>query len=237
MVGLGLVRRAVSRLPEHAAVPAALGLALGAVLPDIDLIPTAIAYLFGRTDLVEAFHRTFTHSVFLVLLLGAIGIWQRARPVGWLCRGLAVGMATHDTLDIFLWFSPIDLFWPLSHIPRDHPLLPVINLWANFKYPPVFGNPSFIPNMLGAFELAAIGAWLAGLASLSREATGRLSPSAALIRWSRCAWASFGVAVAGAFVLGNQAQTILVSSQCLLAFHPYCWIQTVRVVREWAAGR
>ena len=45
-------------------------LIFGSILPDIDILFAAIAFLFGSSiNNAEAIHRTFTHSLFTVVII------------------------------------------------------------------------------------------------------------------------------------------------------------------------
>jgi membrane-bound metal-dependent hydrolase YbcI (DUF457 family) len=239
LVGLAAVQwgipRAVRRAERadiHSMVePLAAGIALGAMLPDIDLYPTAILVLLGHQELTYTVHRTFTHSLLAILTVGGLGLVLRQRSAAgtWACWGLALGMVTHVFLDAFFWFAPLDLFWPLSHLPREAPLLPVIDLWAWARpLPAALGQPDLLPNLLSALELAAFALYFLALRRLAQaEPKGR--PADGLRRWERWAWASFAVALVGAFMLPNTLQETLVHVPYLLALAPYCWGQTVRL--------
>ena len=105
-------------------------LIFGAMLPDLDIIIVAIASLFlSINQAVELFHRTFSHSFFtliIIYLLFAILSELRRKPVlKSIGKGIALGMLTHYIIDTFIWFSQIDVLWPL-------PLEP-INLWYFWK--------------------------------------------------------------------------------------------------------
>ena len=107
-------------------------LIFGAMLPDLDIIIVAIGsimYPIAKSQML--FHRTFTHSIFIpifIYLLFAIFSELKKQSVfKSIGKGLALGILTHHLIDILIWFSQIDLFWPL-------PLDP-INLWKTFVIP------------------------------------------------------------------------------------------------------
>jgi membrane-bound metal-dependent hydrolase YbcI (DUF457 family) len=120
LVGLAVAKQVAPRVDAAATEPFVAGVTLGAMLPDIDVNPTAIAFLVNK-DLTYAVHRTFTHSLLAIAILTVAGaiVRRRARATSWVCFGLALGITTHVLLDIFFWFAQIDLFWPFSHFPRS----------------------------------------------------------------------------------------------------------------------
>ena len=113
-----------------------VGVAFGAIFPDIDLFIAAIAYLFIGES-AEKLHRTFTHSLFFILLVcGSIAIYPYARKfltkkaadssnydfTGF-ALGLALGMITHVILDLF-YLVGVSIFWPFYQRPIGFPLVP-----------------------------------------------------------------------------------------------------------------
>jgi len=248
LFGLGVARVVAPRLlaqqRQSAAVPFVTGTTLGAMLPDVDMYPTAIVFLMGRGDLIYVMHRTATHSVFLVLLLTIIGVLllrlrRGRRPVtGWACLGLALGMSTHILLDTFFWFAQIDLFWPLSHLPAEQPLLPILDLWQGAKLDPL------VVNLREAGEFAAFALLLRALrhiAARQEESAPGVSPRS-LNRWETAAWVGFGVALVGAVLFRDapKFQNVLVTAPSLLAFLPFCWLSVYRLrhaLAHWACGQ
>ncbi|MBW3622175.1 MAG: metal-dependent hydrolase [Armatimonadetes bacterium] len=230
LVGLAAAKQLAPLAPREEAVPFVTAITLGAMLPDIDMYPTAVVFLSGREDLVYAVHRTLAHSLWVLLLLIGAGAVARERwKTGrWICWGLALGGFTHVFLDAFFWFAPLDLFWPLSRLPPDRPLLPVIHLWSGMRLPALWGKPDLLENSLMAFELAALALYLLALRRISRQVNPRCPAAEGLIRWERWAWISFGISFVGAVVLPSSAQKVLVHVPYLLAFLPYCWWQTVK---------
>jgi len=94
-------------------------LIFGSILPDIDILLSAILFLFGSTiNDAEAIHRTFTHSIFTVIIIYFIFLSiaeitsdKKFRTIG---KGLCLGIIIHIILDIFLWFHEISLLWPIQ---------------------------------------------------------------------------------------------------------------------------
>src|SRR5687767_5395891 len=133
LFGLAIARAVVPVVPEAARPAAAGAIVLGAMLPDIDAYPTAIAVLMGHGDLIYEIHRTATHSIAAVLLLLAASFLMRTPSARWVALGLAIGVASHELLDLFFWFAQIDIFWPLSRFGATEDTFPIVDLWANHR--------------------------------------------------------------------------------------------------------
>jgi membrane-bound metal-dependent hydrolase YbcI (DUF457 family) len=235
LAGLAAARWVAPRVPAAAAEIVAASVVLGAMLPDVDVYPAAVATLLGRDDLTYDIHRTFTHSLLAVLLvLGAGAVLRRRSPAAaWACGGLALGMLTHLFLDAFFWFAPLDLFWPFSRLPADTPLLPVIDLWSSVRpLPALFGKPDLLVNLREAWEPGAFALYLLALRRVTQRDEPRAPKAQRLARWERWGWAGFAVALAGAVTLPHTAVEFFVYALWLLALAPFCWSQTVRLRRE-----
>lgn len=214
----------------------ATGLALGAMLPDIDLYPTSVAFLAGHKELVYAIHRTATHSLAAAVIVAAIALASWGKPsLAWWCGGFALGVLTHIALDLFFWFEQLDVFWPFSHLPPGHPLLGIPNLWARVHLPPIFNNPEGCRSLRDAFEFAAIGAFLVALDKVAPRETGKrfFNFTVALC------WVLFLIALVGVALWPWKKQIILVNVFTLLYLLPYAWIQTVKrgpEIGAWCLG-
>jgi membrane-bound metal-dependent hydrolase YbcI (DUF457 family) len=214
LVGLLTARALARRLPQPDwFVPGAV---LGAMLPDADMYPTAIAVLLHRSDLTYVIHRSASHSLSFAVLLALAGlVVPRMR---WLFAGLALGVLTHITLDIFFWFAPIDILWPLSH--RES-----IDLWAHANVAPIFLN------LREALEFAAFACMFRALYVIAPHAKMQLK------KWEIAAWLLFAVALVTAVVFRetNRIQNFVVFTPYLVAFLPFCWMQVWKLRREIAA--
>ena len=87
-------------------------LIIGGVLPDIDVI----AYLFGA---YEQIHRTFTHSLFFVLLAALTGMLFYKKEKKIIFFSLLLGGVMHLVFDFIQDTNPANgvgvmLFWPFS---------------------------------------------------------------------------------------------------------------------------
>ena len=135
LVGIGACRWARNR------TWLALGIVLGNVLPDVDILAMAVATLAGwPTVRVERLHRTFTHSVFTAALAVAVFCiigWASRRPQ-WkdLGIGLGIGILMHILLDLVIWFRGVEILWPLSS-PVNF-WKPVGGWWGTFELPAEF---------------------------------------------------------------------------------------------------
>lgn len=92
LAGLAVARWAAPRAPAAFAEVFVPAVVLGAMLPDVDVYPAAVAFLRGRGDLTYVSHRTFTHSMLAALLVAFAGAVLRRRSPGsaWACAGLAL---------------------------------------------------------------------------------------------------------------------------------------------------
>jgi membrane-bound metal-dependent hydrolase YbcI (DUF457 family) len=219
LVGLATARALSGRIPKpvHSAFTTAV--VFGAVFPDIDMYPTGVAFLLTGPESVYVWHRTATHCIFFVLLLALIGTLARGRPlIRWAFWGLALGVLTHEVLDIFFWFAPIDIMWPFSRWPSDHPVFQMLNIWRQ-------DFSGLLSNLRDACEFAAFALFLMGL---RRIVHGQRGPGKDLDRvrvWEFVLWTFFTIAIVTAFVFQAKPgrQQILVNVPYLLVFLPYCW--------------
>ncbi|HEX9091796.1 MAG TPA: metal-dependent hydrolase [Anaerolineales bacterium] len=105
-----------------------LGVVLGSMLPDADNLAVVVATLTKSST--QGLHRTFSHSLFMVLAIILIGYLfnQATKQSRWynLGLGLGLGIFLHSLLDVFLWFDGVAILWPI----------PVwLNLWSRVTPP------------------------------------------------------------------------------------------------------
>jgi membrane-bound metal-dependent hydrolase YbcI (DUF457 family) len=105
-----------------------LGIILGSLLPDADNLAVAVATVMKLPT--EGLHRTFTHSLFMVLavvavfyLIGRLGKQPRWGNLG---VGLGVGILMHILLDLVIWFNGVAILWPIPSW---------VNFWSGFTPP------------------------------------------------------------------------------------------------------
>lgn len=238
LVGLATVRAVSRRVPALARPAFAAAVVLGAMLPDIDMYPTVVAVLTkadgqNADAIVYAYHRTASHSVFVILLLALVGVLVRKKPTwSWAFWGLSLGTLTHLVLDVFFWFAQLDAMWPLSRYPREKPLFNIINIWgSDYK-----GN---ISNVRDACEFLAF-ALLLG--SIRRIAVGREGVSDKAIKFHLIVewilWGCWLIALVTAFKTDPPVQQRIVNAPYLLFFLPYCWSRVWvyrHAIADWGA--
>lgn len=212
--GLPTARALIGRVPREAHAAFVFATIFGAVAPDIDLYPTAIGVTFFNQD-VYVLHRSFTHNIFVLLLLYVLGLCMRKPAWRWGLWGLGIGCLTHELLDIFFWFAKLDLFWPLS-LPHGHGMLPVVDVWGDNKA--LKSGP--IPNIRDAFEFPFFALMLLSI----RRCVHRVRPDLDMKKqrvWETVLWCYFPVTIATAFL--STKQQLWVNVPILFAFLPYCW--------------
>ncbi len=114
-----------------------LGILLGNLLPDTDNLAVAVAVVAKLPT--EGLHRTFTHSLFTVIVVIAVFYLVQliAKRPQWgnLGLGLGIGILMHILLDLLIWFKGVAILWPLP-------------LWLNFwsgVAPPVWWDKLMLP--------------------------------------------------------------------------------------------
>jgi len=112
IVGLGL-----GRVVYRCNLTFATGILFGSIVPDLDFIPLIMLRFIDR-QLALSLHRHLTHSILFAAsccILGfLVSAFTKAKWLRLFGSGLAIGMIIHSLLDTLMWFSPIDLFWPLG---------------------------------------------------------------------------------------------------------------------------
>ena len=105
-----------------------LSFIVGSILPDIDAAFTFLSSIFlPLNKSLNLFHRTFTHNIFIIVIIYLLFLITyeitKKKKYLFIGNGLFLGMSLHLLIDIFFWFEPIHLFWPL---PSNK-----FNLWNN----------------------------------------------------------------------------------------------------------
>ena len=156
-----------------------LGIVLGNIFPDTDNLAVAVATVAKLPT--HGLHRTFTHSIFTVLL--AIVVFYLAalatkRP-RWtnFGLGLGAGILMHILLDLLIWFNGVEILWPLSSW---------INLWEGFQV------PVWLDKFLMPAEFLCFGLFFWMLVTLSRK---RQTDAGYLSRLRVWTWVQFGLFV------------------------------------------
>jgi len=140
------------------------------MFPDLDNLVVAFANLaLGQSaqEAGELYHRTFTHSVFTILvmvilfyIIAAVTKNEKWKNFG---IGFGVGILMHMLVDLVLWFNGVPLFWPLGG---------ELNFWSWFTV------PAWLKIILDTGEFLAFGLYFLLLVSLSQRHgtdTGRQS--------------------------------------------------------------
>ncbi len=114
-----------------------LGIILGNTTPDLDFIAVAGVTLMDLST--EGLHRTFSHSLFTVILvivlLSLTALFTRKSWMLNLGLGLGFGILMHIILDLLLWFNGVELLWPISSW---------LNLWSGYT-PPAWWTKLMMP--------------------------------------------------------------------------------------------
>jgi len=96
------------------------GAVLGSILPDFDLLPTAIAVVLAQDiNMVYVMHRTYLHSFLFIIISVSIVIYFLSSPSHEIhifnrhhfALGLTCGMLSHIFIDIF-YLAGVVAFWP-----------------------------------------------------------------------------------------------------------------------------
>lgn len=172
-----------------------LGLVLGSMLPDADNLAVAVAVITKKSS--EGLHRTFTHSLFSVLLVvltfylvGQLTKRQRWTNLG---IGLGGGILMHILLDLVLWFDGVAILWPLPF---------TLNLWTNVT-PPGWWTTLMMP-----VELLFFAFFFLSLDLLARQKGSDLNFLTKLRGWTIAQAVLFVIFLVLAFVLGAMFKTI-----------------------------
>ncbi|MGZ9222511.1 MAG: metal-dependent hydrolase [Anaerolineales bacterium] len=133
-----------------------LGVVLGNMFPDLDNLAVAYATL-TRAD-AHGLHRTFTHSIFTIIvavvlfyLLAALTRHQKWNNFG---IGFGIGILMHIFLDLILWFNGVELLWPIRY---------ELNFWRWFAV------PAWLSILLETGEFLAFGLYFLLLSVLARR--------------------------------------------------------------------
>jgi len=225
-----LLGAAVARRAWPGRVPWVLGFVLGSMAPDVDVLPLAIIRAAGAW--APSLHRTASHSLSLIAGFFAVAGLARLRwrEAAAFTGAFALGMLCHVLLDLVLWFSGVDLLWPLGVGGGRRE----VNLWAWLELPPVAGNPDLIGNELAALDAAAFGLYLQYLTRLAKG-SGRsgwllaLSAAAAAV-----CWALFPVYVITGVFWSAWRHSFWVYAPTILLFFPIALISTIAFRRPLA---
>ncbi|MGP4865297.1 metal-dependent hydrolase [Psychrobacter sp. T6-5] len=133
-------------------------------LPDLDVL---ISYPDPISDMT--YHRSFSHSLFVLSALGIVGAWLISRyhhwrdmPLPYSTRRLALAMTlvltTHPILDSFTVYGT-QLFWPL----QDPLQITPISIASVFIIDPLYILPLLIAVIVGIIKGCKLAVFKAGL--------------------------------------------------------------------------
>ena len=221
LIGVAVARMTSKEAPEPgrsiAAKSFAYGFVTGNVLPDIDLAALAVTYLFD-SKLAMRMHRTATHSLVVIGIVTLLGVLLSTTRGGKsYFKGLGAGMALHTLVDIFLWFSGVDILWPLG----SFGVRSEINLWANVKLPPLWNN------LLGSTDFLMMALFYGLLMKLSRRYETNVGFLRKLAAFKTFHYVSFLVYVVLSFFLARNLFDIAQYAVIVLVSLPMTWI-TIR---------
>lgn len=169
-----------------------LGVVLGNMFPDLDNLVVAYATLAKLPD-PEHYHRTFTHSIFtiaamviLFYIVAALTKNEKWRNFG---IGFGAGIALHVLVDLVLWFSGVELLWP---IPFE------LNFWSWFT------APAWLKILLDTGEFLAFGLYFLLLGSLAVRHGTDADRQRSSRTWAYIEFGLFVLFTAVFFIMGSK---------------------------------
>jgi membrane-bound metal-dependent hydrolase YbcI (DUF457 family) len=132
-----------------------LGVVLGNMFPDLDILVVAYATLAKLPD-PGHYHRTFTHSIFTLIaaivlfyVIAALTKNEKWKNFG---VGFGAGIFMHIVVDLVLWFNGVELLWPMRY---------ELNFWSWFT------TSAWLKIILDTGEFLAFGLYFLLLGSLA----------------------------------------------------------------------
>ena len=133
-----------------------LGVVLGNMFPDLDNLAVAYATLTKADS--HGLHRTFTHSIFtiivVIILFTLIAVLTKNQKWNNFGIGSGVGILMHILFDLIIWFNGVELLWPIRY---------ELNFWRWFVM------PEWLSILLDTGEFLAFGLYFLLLGSLARR--------------------------------------------------------------------
>jgi len=133
-----------------------LGILLGSMLPDADNLAVAVATVAKLPT--EGLHRTFTHSLFMVVAVVVVFyiVARITKQPRWnnLGIGLGIGILLHILLDLLLWFNGVAILWPIPSW---------INFWSGVT------PPAWYDKLMLTAEFLFFALFFIGLSSMARK--------------------------------------------------------------------
>jgi membrane-bound metal-dependent hydrolase YbcI (DUF457 family) len=165
-----------------------LGILLGSMLPDTDNLAVAVATVAKLPT--EGLHRTFTHSLFTILVVVAVFyiVAQVMKQPRWsnLGVGLGIGILLHIMLDLLIWFNGVAILWPIPSW---------INFWNGVT------PPAWFDKLMMTAEFLFFALFFMGLSTLARRQGTDLEYLRRLRTWTWIEFDLFLIFTALAFFL------------------------------------
>jgi len=169
-----------------------LGVILGNMFPDLDNIVVAYATL-AKLPEPEHFHRTFTHSIFtivvMVLLFYIIAAYAKNESWRNFGIGFGAGILMHILVDLVLWFNGVEILWPFGT---------ELNLWNWFT------TPAWLKIFLDTGEFLAFGLYFLMLGSLALRYGTDTTHRASSTTWMYIEFALFVLFTVLFFTVGTK---------------------------------
>jgi membrane-bound metal-dependent hydrolase YbcI (DUF457 family) len=193
-----------------------LGVVLGNMFPDLDNLAVAYTMLTGADP--HGLHRTFTHSLFTIIvfvvgfyLISALKKNQKWNNFG---LGFGIGILMHILLDLVLWFNGVELLWPIRY---------ELNFW-NWS-----AVPAWLSILLETGEFLAFGLYFLLLGSLARrQSTDREHQGSSKI-WAYIEFALFIVFAVLFFSIGAQGFQYMVFGALYLISMMMAIVMTIQM--------
>ena len=169
-----------------------IGVVLGNMFPDLDNLVVAYATLAKLPD-PESYHRTFTHSVFTVIvavilfyLIAALTRNEKWKNFG---VGFGVGILMHILVDLVLWFNGVEILWPIRY---------ELNFWSWFT------TPAWLKIILDTAEFLAFGLYFLLLGALARRSGTDAARQRSINVWAYIEFVLFVVFTVLFFAIGTR---------------------------------
>lgn len=195
------------------------GLVLGNFIPDADFFLVVPVYLFNA-KFAPTLHRSVTHSLLTIaaVLLVAALLGGVRREWRWLGFGIGLGMLMHTTLDLFMFFSGVDLLWPLGY-------------WGIPSKVTLVGKPAaWVDNLVNnAGDYAAFALYFMALRALARKYGTNLDYLPRLGYWIGVLWWLVIPYALASFFLSTDDHNFIHYGLYTLVFLPLCIYVTFRM--------
>lgn len=172
-----------------------LGIVLGSIFPDMDNIAVAVATVAKLPT--HGLHRTFTHSIFTILLVMGlfylVATFTKKPRWSTFGVGFGIGILMHVLLDLVVWFNGVEVLWPLHSW---------VNLWEGFQV------PDWLSKFLMPAEFLCFGLFFLVLASLSRKYQTDTGYQSRLRTWTIVQFVLFAIFTVMVYVMDKGFMTI-----------------------------